>query len=519
MKHAITIWLGLFVLVLTSMPVFAQQEGDYRTRDDGNWSNAQIWQRYNGSAWVNIGSPPTGSESVTVLADDSVFVDVDVSITGRLVNQGIVDTEDKLTIADGGVYQHDRDEGKFADISWADGSTLLITGTTTTAPENRNQNYHHIVFDTPGLLSNLNMNLDDAVIGGDIRVVDTGPARWYLTSATANDTSIVTIQGDVTVEAGAFSVQGTSNSNTTFIVHHFGNVDVTGGNFSISRGSQGLGTTTWYLYEGDFSMANAKTQSSTITPGGAKFVFTKEGTQTLTLGEGIDFSALPIEIDSGTTVEMGASKLAGGGNFVLKEGGAIATTLPGGVSEIFEGIVAEVTLEENAGFEFNGTEAQVTSARMPAVVSDLVIDNPEGVALSQETTINGTLRLQSGVFDNTIPFTLGPNGSISFEGGSLLVDVASETENELPETFFVDQNFPNPFNPSTVVRYGLPAASDVTVRVFNMLGQEVRTIAEGHKTAGVHELAFDAARLSSGIYLYRVEAGDLAITRRMILIE
>ncbi|MEX0746974.1 MAG: T9SS type A sorting domain-containing protein, partial [Rhodothermales bacterium] len=313
--------------------------------------------------------------------------------------------------------------------------------------------------------------------------------------------------------------QGTSNAQTTFVVHHHGNIDVSAGNFSISRGSQGLGTTTWYLYEGDFSMSNATTQSSTATPGGARFVFAKEGSQVLTLGDDVVFSALPIEVSSGTTLEMGSSKLGGSGIFILNEGGAISTALPGGVAEIFQDVVAEVTLEANSGFEFNGSAAQVTSDMMPAVVSDLIIDNAEGVALSQETTINGVLRLQAGVFDNTNPFTLGPEGSISFEGGSLLVDVASESESSVPQSFYVDQNFPNPFNPTTVFRYGLPMASEVTVRVYNVLGQQVRTFVEGHRNAGVHEIFFEAGGLSSGLYLYRVEAGNLVVTRQMVLLE
>jgi hypothetical protein len=122
------------------------------------------------------------------------------------------------------------------------------------------------------------------------------------------------------------------------------------------------------------------------------------------------------------------------------------------------------------------------------------------------------------VFDNTIPFALGPNGSISMEGGSLLNPVSAESrEQALPEAFFVDQNYPNPFNPSTTLRFGLPAASQVTVKVFNMLGQEIATLFDGRKEAGVHDLQFDAAGLSSGVYLYRIEAGDAVHIQRMVL--
>lgn len=519
MRTLVTTLFSVAVLILFAAPVLAQEEGDYRTRDSGDWSDAQIWERFDGSAWVAIGEPPSGAETITIQEEDSVWVDVELTLSGRLVYQGILDSEDSLTVADGGVFQHDQDEGDLPNVRWEEGSTFLITGTETTAPANRNQAYHHVTFDTPGLLSNLNMDLNDVTISGDITVLESNFGRWYLTTALANDTSTVTILGDVIVEGGAFSVQGTSNASTTFIVHHHGNIDVTGGNFSISRGSQGNGTTTWHIYEGDFSMSNATTQSSTITPGGARFVFEKDGTQTLTLGENIDFSALPIEVSSGTTLAMGSSKLAGSGIFVLNEGGGIETALAGGVEEIFEDVAAEVTLEEDANFTFNGTTAQVTSEMMPTVVADLTIDNPEGVTLSQETTINGVLRLQAGVFDNTIPFSLGPEGEISEEGGSLLIDVSSESDSELPRTFVVEQNFPNPFNPSTVIRYGLPAPSEVTIRIVNMLGQEVRTLPQGQKPAGMHEVTFEAGGLTSGMYIYRVEAGDRRVSKPMVLIE
>jgi hypothetical protein len=186
-----------------------------------------------------------------------------------------------------------------------------------------------------------------------------------------------------------------------------------------------------------------------------------------------------------------------------------------------------VTFDEGANYIFNGTTAQLTSARMPATVTDLIINNPAGVTLSQATTINGKLRLIAGVFDNTIPFTLGPNGSISVEGGSLKLPVSVKSrERNLPESFFIEQNYPNPFsakgygtfgNPSTTIRFGLPAASHVTVEVFNMLGQKVATLFDGRKDAGVHDLQFNAVNLSAGVYLYRIQAGEVVSINRMVL--
>ncbi|MBC7188466.1 MAG: T9SS type A sorting domain-containing protein, partial [Calditrichaeota bacterium] len=141
-----------------------------------------------------------------------------------------------------------------------------------------------------------------------------------------------------------------------------------------------------------------------------------------------------------------------------------------------------------------------------------------GVTLSQPTTINGVLRLMAGEFDNTIPFTLGPSGSIYYEGGSLkiAVGVTSRQEN-VPRAFFVEQNYPNPFRGTTSIRFGLPSASYVSVKVLNLLGQEVATLYEGKKQPGVHELTWGPRGLPMGIYFYRVQAGDVVKMGRMLV--
>jgi len=499
----------------------AQSVGDFRTQNSGDWSSAQIWQRFNGSSWVNTATPPTGAETITILEPDSVFVNVAVSITDTLINRGIVEGNNNLTIANGGVYQHDRDAGKIPLSTWAQGSTLLMTGVTATAPEDRDQDYYNMTFNTPGLLANLNMNLNNNTIGGDIRVINTAANRWYLTTALATDTSIVTIMGDVFVEGGAFSVHGTSNAQTTFIIHHYGNIEVTGGNFSITRGSQANGTTTWYLYEGNFSMSNATTNNSNVTPGGAKFVFAKPGgTQNLALSNvTYNANAIPFQVESSTTLDMESNELAGSGVFTLNAGATLATAHAGGIAGALQ-TTGTVTLDEGASYTFDGTVAQVTSALMPNTVNNLTIDNAAGVTLSQETTINGVLRLISGVFNNTIPFTLGPNGSISYEGGSLLIPLAIESDElNIPKSFFVEQNYPNPFNPSTNIRFGLPSVSYVTAKLFNVLGQEVATLFEGRLNPGQHELQFDAENLSAGVYIYRIQAGDNVAMKRMVLLK
>ena len=519
MKPVRTLMVVIGLLCVSSATLFAQATGDYRSAATGDWGTAATWQRYNGSSWVAAPAPPTGAETITIQAADSVNINVAVSITDTLRNQGRLAGGVNLTIADGGTFQHDRDAGSLPLATWSTGSTLLMTGVTATTPDNRNQNFHHVTFNTPGLGANLNMGWDSVTIGGNITVINSGASRWQMTAPAAGDSSLITLMGDVIVTGGQFSSNGSGNANTRITIHQYGNVLVTGGNFSVSRGSQGSGTgsTRWYLHDGNFSMSGATTQNSNAA--NAWFIFDKAGTQSLTLGAGNTLTALPLVVNSGTTLDMGQSELFGSGRFILNAGATLATGNDGGLDSAVR-VTGTVTLDTSASFTFNGSVAQITGVAMPAKVNNLVINNAAGVTLSQPTTINGVLRLQAGVFDNTIPFTLGPGGSVSMEGGSLLHPLSVELIDEtVPGSFSVAQNYPNPFNPSTTIRFGLPQKSRVSITIFNLLGQVVATPFEGTRDAGVHELQFDASRLSSGVYLYRVKADDAVQVNRMILLK
>ena len=91
--------------------------------------------------------------------------------------------------------------------------------------------------------------------------------------------------------------------------------------------------------------------------------------------------------------------------------------------------------------------------------------------------------------------------------------------NQIPDDYIIFQNYPNPFNPLTVIRYGLPDYSHVKIEVFNISGQRVYILTDEEKPAGYYEVEFNAASLSSGIYLYRIQAGSFLETRKMTLIK
>ncbi|MFN1834204.1 T9SS type A sorting domain-containing protein [Balneola sp. MJW-20] len=109
---------------------------------------------------------------------------------------------------------------------------------------------------------------------------------------------------------------------------------------------------------------------------------------------------------------------------------------------------------------------------------------------------------------------------VAFVGRDMVTSADEET-NENPYTFSLDQNYPNPFNPTTNISFTLEASTEVTLEVFNMLGQKVATIANNQRlNAGRHTMTFDASSIASGVYLYRISTGSSFVqTRKMILIK
>ncbi len=90
---------------------------------------------------------------------------------------------------------------------------------------------------------------------------------------------------------------------------------------------------------------------------------------------------------------------------------------------------------------------------------------------------------------------------------------------DIPLTFSLEQNYPNPFNPATSIRYTLPEQSDVNLHVYNMAGQRVAVLVQENQPAGTHTATFDATGLASGVYIYRLRAGNMVQSRKMMLLK
>jgi len=101
----------------------------------------------------------------------------------------------------------------------------------------------------------------------------------------------------------------------------------------------------------------------------------------------------------------------------------------------------------------------------------------------------------------------------------IAADVSDQNQDPLPESYTLFEAYPNPFNPSTTIRYALPRDSRVTLTVFNMLGQPITLLVDAYLPAGYHEVPFDGSELTSGIYLSRLQANDFVATRRLVLMK
>jgi hypothetical protein len=90
---------------------------------------------------------------------------------------------------------------------------------------------------------------------------------------------------------------------------------------------------------------------------------------------------------------------------------------------------------------------------------------------------------------------------------------------DLPDGFALEQNYPNPFNPSTTIGYSIPFSADVTLSVIDLTGRVVARMDMPRQSAGTHKVQLDAAQLSSGVYLYQIQAGGYSASRKFTLVK
>lgn len=215
--------------------------------------------------------------------------------------------------------------------------------------------------------------------------------------------------------------------------------------------------------------------------------------------------------------------------------------------------VTELGANANVAFYDDGTNGDVTagdsvwsrSFTYPVGASKLGVikmgingqDNESGFGVDRTQRIEdgGTYRMVFGavlrsdgkVIDDLYdPYILVTEDEIAVvrRGGEGDDDVIhtdlEEVSVDLPSTYVLNQNYPNPFNPSTLIKFSLANSSKVTLEVYNLLGQRITVLVNGQQMpAGEFNVNFDASRLASGVYIYRLTAGDFTSTKKMTLIK
>ncbi|HEX7356832.1 MAG TPA: DUF5666 domain-containing protein, partial [Ignavibacteriaceae bacterium] len=142
----------------------------------------------------------------------------------------------------------------------------------------------------------------------------------------------------------------------------------------------------------------------------------------------------------------------------------------------------------------------------------IIIDNNYNV-ISANQLVNGQQVIVWGLLD------AASNKTALQIQSKVLSPTSVENNNVIVNNFVLEQNFPNPFNPSTVISFTIQADQQVTLKVINAVGEEVKTLVNNNLSKGTHNIIFNAAGLSSGLYFYRLESNNQVQVKKMMLLK
>lgn len=130
------------------------------------------------------------------------------------------------------------------------------------------------------------------------------------------------------------------------------------------------------------------------------------------------------------------------------------------------------------------------------------------------------------MLNNWWHYVVDYEGAVALAKATPVVSVNDQPQAVVPKSFALEQNFPNPFNPTTAISYHLPAGqaglsafSFVSLKIFDVLGREIATLVSERQKAGSYRVLWDASSFPSGVYFYRLQSGGFAETKKMILIR
>ena len=229
-----------------------------------------------------------------------------------------------------------------------------------------------------------------------------------------------------------------------------------------------------------------------------------------------DGTAMKIYVDGELKVQS---------NIVLTIGNANNSNLLIGESPSFPGRVFNGKIDEVRIWNIARTESQIQNTMNTILTSEYYSTTDSGlVGYWRFDEGIGQSAADLSVYSNTamLGASINPEASdpVWVEANILIVNVKEENVNDyIPTDFNLSQNYPNPFNPYTVIFFQLPVTRNVTLKVYDVLGNEIAVLVNEEKQAGNHEIDFNASLLSSGVYFYQLKAGEFSETKKMILLR
>ncbi|MFA3783369.1 T9SS type A sorting domain-containing protein [Melioribacteraceae bacterium 4301-Me] len=174
-----------------------------------------------------------------------------------------------------------------------------------------------------------------------------------------------------------------------------------------------------------------------------------------------------------------------------------------------------------------GNSSALTSEGKDLIQPDAACDSWMPINGANSSTLNyylcgGDSYLRVDVRDATMQFVSAQYfvaGSSGIEPKLAKNLLEEEYVKSVPKAFELLQNYPNPFNPSTTIRFAIPEAGQYTLKIYNIIGQEIATLVKGQLMPGIHKVTFDAGNFASGIYIYKLSGQNVNITRKMILMK
>lgn len=499
----------LTVLFLIPALTYATNSGDYQTVGNVTFSSSTNWQTYNGSAWVTASTAPASytNAQITINSNHTATISASITLKNLTVNQGAtitVNSGKTLTISGTGfsvlaggtlnnigtltlnsastyygtfinsgsvnanatinmygTYRHATSGSGFpssSNVTWYDGSTCEITGTTGTLPNINGHVFHNFTWNCASQSSNISLNNYLTTISGDLNILNTNnkTITFFNSNNTLNVGGNVTISGTSSVRLSYSSITSSINingnytqSSGTFTIgdgsntmNLKGNLTTSGGSISGGFGTAKInfnGTTTQY-----FSSSNAGSFSSNVNIEVAQNSTLQlmsnmspvgiNSTNLFTVYGTLDMANNDIALNFGFSVASTGSLKTGTGavtssngalnNFQTTSGSVLYIGSPNGINTT--GALGNIKVDGkrtfNAGtkYIYYGTTAQVTGNGLPSSIADLVINNSEGLTLSNNTTVTDTLFMTSGDLSNgnyTLTLSNSNTNALSYTSG------------------------------------------------------------------------------------------------------